>query len=65
GLVEIAAATTSEVSHRLGSGSDAGCEVSISSSALRDARIVCASSRVARQGFHLLFVKKGWCTAHV
>ncbi|GKB91485.1 putative reverse transcriptase domain-containing protein [Tanacetum coccineum] len=50
GLVEIAAATKSGVSHRLSSGSNTGYEVSISSSALKDARIVCVASRVARQG---------------
>nr|GEU89935.1 putative reverse transcriptase domain-containing protein [Tanacetum cinerariifolium] len=47
---DIAAATTSGISHRLRSGSDASGEVSISSSDLRDERIVCAASRVARQG---------------
>ncbi|GJT12518.1 putative reverse transcriptase domain-containing protein [Tanacetum coccineum] len=50
GLVGIAATTTSGVSHRLSFGNDVGCEVSISSSALRDARIVCTTLRVARQG---------------
>ncbi|GJR04330.1 putative reverse transcriptase domain-containing protein [Tanacetum coccineum] len=35
---------------KISSRSDAGCEVTISSSALRDARIVCVASRVARQG---------------
>nr|GEV25793.1 putative reverse transcriptase domain-containing protein [Tanacetum cinerariifolium] len=50
GLVRIAAATTSGVSRKLSSGSDAGCEISISSSAIRDARIVCATLGVARQG---------------
>ncbi|GKC14657.1 putative reverse transcriptase domain-containing protein, partial [Tanacetum coccineum] len=52
GLVGIATATISVVWHILSSRSDASCKVSISSSALRDARIVCATSRVARQGFH-------------
>ncbi|GKD08643.1 putative reverse transcriptase domain-containing protein, partial [Tanacetum coccineum] len=61
-------AKPSFVNPGLSSGSDAGYEVSISSSALRDARIVCAASRVARQGFirpshspwgaPMLFVKK-------
>ncbi|GJW19198.1 putative reverse transcriptase domain-containing protein [Tanacetum coccineum] len=41
------------ISHRLSSRSDAGCKVTISSSALRDARIACAALRVARQGFHM------------
>ncbi|GJW21013.1 putative reverse transcriptase domain-containing protein [Tanacetum coccineum] len=68
GLVGIAVTTTSGVWHRLDSWSNVGCEVSISSSVLRDARIVCAALRVARQGFHttksfswgalVLFVKK-------
>ncbi|GJZ92982.1 putative reverse transcriptase domain-containing protein [Tanacetum coccineum] len=68
GLVRIAAATICGVSDRLSSGSNADCKVSISSSALRDARIGCATSRVARQGFirlshspwgaPVLFVKK-------
>ncbi|GJW95454.1 putative reverse transcriptase domain-containing protein [Tanacetum coccineum] len=50
GLVGIAAATTSSVSHKLSSESDTISEVSISPSTLRDARIVSATSRVARQG---------------
>ncbi|GJS20582.1 putative reverse transcriptase domain-containing protein [Tanacetum coccineum] len=50
-LVRIASATTSGVLHRSSFGSDANCEVSISFSAFRDARIVWAAARVARQGF--------------
>nr|GEX78541.1 reverse transcriptase domain-containing protein [Tanacetum cinerariifolium] len=51
GLVGIAVATTSGVSHKLSSRSDFGCEVSISSSALRDARIVCAPQEFQDKGF--------------
>nr|GEW05709.1 hypothetical protein [Tanacetum cinerariifolium] len=59
GLVGIAAATTSGVSHRLSSGNNAGCEVSISSSALRDLQEVQFLGHVVNQsGIHMDSKKK-------
>nr|GEY87741.1 putative reverse transcriptase domain-containing protein [Tanacetum cinerariifolium] len=62
-LVGIAAAMTSGVSHRLSSGSDTGCKVSISSSALGDARIVCTAFQIRYGHFEFTVMPFGLTNA--